>query len=64
MLQTLESLSLLTIMEIVGPIVLLAALIYGTVQWRRRRSAASDAARERATQALYERGAERERAGK
>jgi hypothetical protein len=64
MLQTLESLSLLTIMEIVGPIVLLGALIYGTVQWRRRRSGASDAAREQATRRLYERGAERERAGK
>jgi hypothetical protein len=64
MLETLEALSLLTIMEIVGPIILLAALIYGTVQWRRRRSVASDAAREQATRALYERGAERERAGK
>jgi hypothetical protein len=64
MLETLESLSLLTIMEIVGPIVLLAALIYGTVQWRRRRSTAPDVARERATQALYERGARRERTGK
>jgi hypothetical protein len=65
MLETTESVSLLAIMEIVGPIVLLAALIYGTVQWRRRqRSATSDRAREAATRQLYERGAEQERTGK
>jgi membrane-anchored protein YejM (alkaline phosphatase superfamily) len=65
MLETTESISLLAIMEIVGPIVLLVALIYGTVQWRRRRhSLRSDRAREEATRRLYERGAEQERAGK
>ena len=64
MLETIESMSLLAIMEIVGPVVLLAALVYGTVQWRRRRSVTSDRAREDATRRLYERGAEQERAGK
>jgi membrane-anchored protein YejM (alkaline phosphatase superfamily) len=65
MLETIESMSLLAIMEIVGPIVLLVALIYGTVQWRRRRRRlTSDRAREEATRRLYERGAEQERAGK
>ena len=64
MLETIELVSLLAIMEIVGPIVLLAALIYGTVQWRRRRhSSTSDRAKEQATRRLYERGAEQERTG-
>jgi hypothetical protein len=38
MLETVQSLSLLTIMEIVGPIVLAAGLIYGIYHSRRRRS--------------------------
>ena len=35
--STLQAISLLTIMEIVGPVILLAVLIYGTLQWSRRR---------------------------
>ena len=37
MLETLQSLSLLTLLEIIGPIVLAAALIYGIYHSRRRR---------------------------
>ena len=37
MLDTLQGLSLLTIVEIVGPIVLAAAIIYGIYHSRRRR---------------------------
>jgi len=37
MLETLQSLSLLTMMEIIGPILLAAALIYGIYHSRRRR---------------------------
>ena len=37
MLDTIQSLSLLTIAEIVGPILLAAGLIYGIFQTRRRR---------------------------
>ena len=37
MLETTTSLSLLTIIEIVGPILLAAALIYGIYHSRRRR---------------------------
>jgi hypothetical protein len=37
MLDTLQSVSLLTLMEIVGPILLAAALAYGIYQTRRRR---------------------------
>jgi hypothetical protein len=36
-LESLQAISLLTIMEIVGPVILLAVLIYGTLQWSRRR---------------------------
>ena len=38
MLETLQSLSLLTLIEIIGPIVLAAALIYGIYHSRRRRN--------------------------
>jgi hypothetical protein len=38
MLDTVQSISLLTIAEIIGPIVLAAALIYGIYHSRRRRS--------------------------
>ena len=37
MLETVQSLSLLTIAEIIGPILLAAALIYGIAHTRRRR---------------------------
>ena len=39
MLDTLQGLSLLTLAEIVGPIVLAVAIIYGIYHSRRRRSA-------------------------
>jgi hypothetical protein len=61
MLESIQAMSLLTIMEIVGPIVLAAAVIYGTVQWSRRRAKTSDAVREAATRRLY-READREEA--
>jgi hypothetical protein len=38
MLETIQSLSLLTIAEIVGPILLAAGLIYGIYHSRRRRA--------------------------
>ena len=38
MLETLQSVSLLTIAEIVGPILLAAGLIYGIYHSRRRRA--------------------------
>lgn len=38
MLETIQSMSLLTIAEIVGPILLGAGLLYGIHQSRRRRS--------------------------
>jgi hypothetical protein len=49
MLDTLQGMSLLTIMEIVGPILLAAALIYGIYHSRRRRGdkQAGDAATKR-----------------
>lgn len=42
MVDTLQSLSLLTIAEIVGPILLAAALIYGISHTRRRRARQPD----------------------
>jgi hypothetical protein len=54
MLETIHSLSMLTLMEIIGPILLLAALVYGTWQWsRRRRSSELQRARDRATRRNY-----------
>ena len=58
---------LLTIMEIVGPVLLLAVLIYGTLQWSRRRRGPTQAVREASTRELYREGAraeKREEAGK
>jgi hypothetical protein len=52
MSEFLSTAPLLTLLQIVGPILLLAALIYGTVQWSRRRRGA-DAAGEAATRRLY-----------
>jgi hypothetical protein len=46
--------SLLTIMEIIGPI---AVLIYGTMQWSRGRRGPTQAAREASTRELYREGA-------
>ena len=52
MLETIQSLSLLTLMEIIGPILLGAGLIYGIVH-SRRRSRAAKARTEAATRNLY-----------
>jgi len=65
--ETIQSMSLLTIMEIVGPVLLLAVLIYGTLQWSRRRRGPTQAVREASTRELYREGAraeKREDAGK
>ena len=67
MLESMQAMSLLTIMEIVGPVLLLAVLIYGTLQWSRRRRGSTQAVREESTRALYREGAraeKREEAGK
>ena len=61
MLESLQAMSLLTIMEIVGPLLLLAVLIYGTLQWSRRRRGPTQAVREAATRELYREGAEAEK---
>ena len=56
MFESIQAMSLLTIMEIVGPVLLLAVLIYGTLQWS-----------EESTRELYREGAraeKREEAGK
>ena len=46
MLESLQAMSLLTIMEIIGPILLFAVLIYGTMQWSGRRRGPTEAVRE------------------
>ena len=56
--------SLLTIMEIVGPVLLLAVLIYGTLQWSRRKRGPTQAVREEATRSSIGRAQEREEAEK
>jgi hypothetical protein len=60
-LESIEAVSLLTIMEIVGPVLLLAVLIYGTLQWSRRRRGPTQALREEATRELYREGARTEK---
>lgn len=60
MLESIEAMSLLTLLEIVGPLLLAAGLIYGTLQWSRRRRGKTEAIRERATRRLYREGAEEE----
>ena len=60
MLESNQAMSLLTIMEIIGPVLLIAALIYGTVQWSRRRRGPAQAAGEAATRQLYREGAKAE----
>jgi hypothetical protein len=59
MLDTGQSMSLLAILEIVGPVLLALALIYGIVQWSRRSRAAKRASDE-ATRRLYREGAAEE----
>ena len=61
MLELLQAMSLLTIMEIVGPVLLLAVLIYGTLQWSRRKRGPTQAVREEATRELYREGARAEK---
>lgn len=61
MLESIEAVSLLTIMEIVGPVLLLAVLIYGTLQWSRRRGGPTQAVREASTRELYREGARAEK---
>jgi hypothetical protein len=51
MLDDLHSLSLLTVMEIVGPVILAVGLVYGIV--RSRRSKSARVATNRATRDLY-----------
>src|SRR3954453_1752432 len=53
MLEPLQGMSLLTIMEIVGPLLLLAVLICGALQWSRRRRGPTQAVREASTRQLY-----------
>jgi hypothetical protein len=52
MLDTVTSVSLLTLMEVVGPLLLLAALIYGTTQYRKR-SRETEQYTDEATRKLY-----------
>jgi hypothetical protein len=63
MLNTLSSTSLLTIMEIIAPIVLAAAMIYASVQWSRRRRARL-AVSEAATRGVYRSADRQERMDK
>jgi hypothetical protein len=60
MVDTLQSMSLVTVMEIVGPIVLVAAMIYASIQWSRRRRATAELS-EGATRDLYRQAARKER---
>jgi hypothetical protein len=60
MLDTGTSLSLLSLMEIVGPLLLGVALIYGLVKYRKR-SRAMRVHTEEATRKLYREGASQER---
>jgi hypothetical protein len=55
MLETVQSMSLLAIMGIVGPVLLAVALVYGMVQWSRRSRAAKRVSDE-ATRRLYREG--------
>ena len=60
MLDSIQAMSLLTVMEIIGPVLLMAVLIYGTVQWSRRRRGPTEAVREGATRQLYREAAKAE----
>jgi hypothetical protein len=59
-LNSIQAMSLLTIMEIIGPVLLIGVLIYGTIQWSRRRRGPTEAVREGATRRLYREGAKAE----
>jgi len=43
------------LIDVVAVVILAAALIYGIMIWRKRRSRGTDIARERATENLYQR---------
>jgi len=61
-LESIQAISLLTIMEVVGPLLLLAVLVYGTLQWSRRRRGPTQAVGDEAsTRQLYREGAEAEK---
>ena len=60
-LDSLQAMSLLTIMEIIGPILLFAVLIYGMMQWSRRRRGPTQTVREASTRELYREGARAEK---
>ena len=60
MLETIQAMSLLAVMEVLGPILLGAALIYGILM-SRRRSRASKAQTDAATRHLYREGARHDR---
>jgi hypothetical protein len=60
MVDTLQAMSLLTVIEIVGPIVLAVAIIYASIQWSRRRRTTADVS-EAATRNLYRHAARKER---
>jgi hypothetical protein len=57
MFESIQAMSLLTMMEIVGPVLLMAVLIYGTLQWSRRRGGPTQAAPEASTRAFCREGA-------
>ena len=59
MLDTGLSVSLLTIMEVLGPLLLAAALVYAIVQYRKR-SRATVRHTEEVTRQLYREGARKE----
>jgi len=61
MLDSIQALSLRTIMEIAGPLVLLAVLIYGTLRWSGRKRGPIQAAGEASTRRLYREGAKAEK---
>ena len=61
MLESIQAVSLLTIMEIVGPVLLLAVLIYGALQWSRRRRGPTQAVPEASRRELYREGARAEK---
>jgi hypothetical protein len=60
-LDSIQAMSLLTILEIVAPVVLLAVLIYGALQWSRRRRGTTQGVREASTRELYREGARAEK---
>jgi hypothetical protein len=60
MLETLQAMSLRTMIEIVGPILLAAALVYATVRWSRRRGGRPDVVGNAAARNLHGQGAKEE----